>query len=198
MTAPDLQEHLLSLGPNVDTDEQREAFRITDDDLAGWALRKLSADRAEVARIEATAQVEIDRIQAWALDAAETVKARSRFLEGRLGDYFRQLAHDNPKLSTHKLPQGSIGRRKNPDRLTVNDEVAFIAWAEAELPRAIKRTPLVSAFKGDDEFLSVLTEGETLGMVVDRSSGQPVPGVVVVRGEERIDVKPAADLEGPF
>lgn len=198
MTAPDLQEHLLSLGPKIDDEEQREAFRITDDDLAGWALRKLSADRAEVARIEATAQVEIDRIQAWALDAAETVKARSRFLEGRLGDYFRQLAHDNPKLSTHKLPQGSIGRRKNPDRLTVNDEAAFIEWAERECPAAVKKSPLVSGLKSWDTFTLALPEGDPLGSVVNKSSGEPVPGVVVVRGETRIDVKPAADLEGPF
>lgn len=198
MTAPDLQEHLLSLGPAIDSEEQREAFRITDDDLAGWALRKLSADRAEVARIEALAQCEIDRIQAWALDASETVKSRSRFLEGRLGDYFRQLSHDDPKLSTHKLPQGSIGRRKNPDRVTVNNELAFLAWAEEEYPAAIKRTPLVSVLKSDDEYVSVLVEGETLGVVVEGSSGEPVPGVVVVRGEERIDVKPAADLEGPW
>lgn len=198
----DLTDHLLAAGPELDTadDETRDRWAIDNDDLAGWALRKLAAALGETARIRATAQSEIDRIQAWAMDAERQSARDAEFFAAKLSDYRRQLEHDNPKLpKTYKLPQGSLSRRKNPDRITVTDEAAFLAWADENLPAAVNRKPLVSALKGDG-FLTVIEEGNDLGVgaVVDAGTGEAVPGVAAIAGQERYEAKPAADLDGPF
>lgn len=195
----DLHEYLLAAGPELDTDEARSGFRIDNDGLAGWALRKHADALRRASMIDAQVQTEVDRVQEWGLRSRSAPVGDAAFFEAALIDYYRRLQGDDPEFpNTYKLPQGNIKRAKNPDRVTVTDEAQFVAWAETHAPDAVARKPLVSVLKGTG-FRRVIDKAEGLaGHVVDAETGEVVPGVAAVQGGTRYEVRPASDLDGLF
>lgn len=189
----DLQEHLL-IGPDLSSEEDRERWEAHDDGEADWVLRKLAAAKAEADRIKRNAAAERNRVDVWEDDALRQVQHDIDYFEGQAIRYRRSLEATNPDLpKTYKLPHGSIARRKGSESVQVTDEDSFVDWAQTHAPEALNRTVAKAVVKGwghmDD------------GTVIS-DCGEKVPGVSVVRGEDRYEVRPAApsaveDLE-PF
>lgn len=192
MTA-DLNESLLA-GPDLDLPEVRERWAITDDVVARWAFRKLNAAQAEQARIRADAQAEIDRVTAWAEQAAAGPAHDAAFFTAKLVEYRRTLEAANPKLpGSYKVATGTIKRNPGQPSTKVVEKDRFVAWALTNAPAALKHEPLVSAMADwPRKDLSEVT------VIVDPSSGEVVPGVEVVEGDATYSAKPADNMDGPF
>lgn len=180
-TTDDLTSHLLATGPDLSSDDERERWVCDDDDKAGWALRKLAAAEAERERIKRLAQAEIARIEAWATDADRQVARDVDFFTSQLIGYRRRLEASDPKLpKTYKLPAGSIARRAGRTSVKVVDERAFVEWAYEAKPDALTMRPKVSA---------LADYPDTSGYIVDPDTGEQVPGVERVRGDDHYEVK---------
>lgn len=190
----DLIEHLLTLGPDLSDDESRDRWRIDNDELAAWALRKLAAAQEERDRIKRAAEAEKTRIDVWAADADRQVARDVDFFTARLVEYRRMLEAENPGLpKTYKLPAGSICRRLGSESVVVEDPESFTGWALDSAREALRFSP-------DKALLKTWVRKDD-GSVVS-PDGEVVPGVSVQRGEDRYEVRPAApsavsDLE-PF
>lgn len=152
---------------------------ITDDALAAWALDKIAAHVTEIDRIRRNAQAYIELIQSDALADEKPHTDKVAWLEGELRAYYESLP-DQP--ATYKLPNGKIERRAGRPSTKVTDDAAFLAWAAENCPAAVQRKPLVSALKDFPR------TGD--GAVVDRETGEPVPGVEVVVGAPTVSIKP--------
>lgn len=182
-----LTEHLLATGPDLDDPTERERWQCDSDDKAAWCFRKLAAIRAEKDRIKAAADAEIARIEAWRTDATSSLAHDESFFVVQLIAYRHRLEAENPNLpKTYKLPTGSLARRRNPGQTYIGDEAAFVAWAAEHCPGAL--TPKLGPVRGWDR--AELEDGESA--LVNPETGEIVPGVRVLPGQDRIDVRPAA------
>lgn len=169
--------------------EARERWAIDGDATATWALRRLAAARAELARIEDRHADERNRLDRWATDASRGPLHDAEFFTGKLIDYRRQLEAADPKLrATYPLPGGSVKRRKGSQQVEVTDEASFVEWATANAPRLLAVAPSKAAIR---EAL-VVTDEET-GILVDPATGEQVPGVTRPRGADTYSVTTEAD-----
>lgn len=192
---PDLTEHLLSLGPDLDDDNDREAWRIDGDREATWALRKVAAANAEIERIEEQHRSARQDLDEWRTSALNSPQSDVSFFTAKLLDYRRRLERDIPSLpQTYKVPGGRITRAKARVRRVVTDADALLVWAEAHSPGAVTKAVLPSKL----DALDAPPEGEGVGHLF-MADGEQVPGVELVRGPDVYGVTPA-DLpnEGAF
>ena len=181
----DLHEHLTAAPADLDLadDDARERWRIDGDETATWAGRKLGQAEGEMARIKAIADTEIQRIEAWRDDALRIAERDVDFFTARLVEYRRDLEAANPKLAkSYKLPTVVLKRRAGRESTRITDPAAFIAWAEANHPDAVKvrRDPLVSA-------LADLPRDDNGQLVAD--GGEIVPGVESVTAGDSYTVQ---------
>lgn len=165
--------------------DETSPWQVVDDSAAEWCLRKIARAHRELRRLEAVADAETSAIRAW-LDQASAGPARTiEFFESKLVDYRRRLEADDPDLpKTYRLPAGELVRRAGRVRSTVTDPEAFCAWALAEAPEAVTVKPTPGSIVRSDRF-----EATDDGAVVDTTTGEIVPGLVVVRGEDTYGVK---------
>lgn len=109
-----------------DTEQPTEAFRIENDELASWALRKFAALTSQMKRNERLAKLELDRIATWLDRENAKLVHQAEFFEEHLKDYGRRERENRKTIS---LPYGKIKSRKTPERVEV-DEAVFVPWAQ--------------------------------------------------------------------
>lgn len=157
-----LDEFLTAAAAPVDeprTEEERARFSIDGPRTAGWALRRLAHARSQADRIRAEAADRIALVKEWETRTLAGPTADAAYFEGLLVDWHRRdleprvadaldrycaarpdLGPDEAlaavwakvKDRTVKLPDGSVGARRNPDGVEVVDADALVAWAVAE------------------------------------------------------------------
>lgn len=166
--------------------EEAEQWRITSDGMASWAARKVRQARAEIDRLTAQADEERARIEDWLNDRTYGLRRQVEFFTEHLSGYYSQLHADNPDLpKTYPVLGAKLGRRKNPDRVEVTDEEAFISWAMANGRRDLLNvSPAKKALRSLDWLIT--EEGREFAVTEE---GEKVPGVVWVVGEERYTVE---------
>lgn len=96
----------------------RPAWRITDDGCADWACRKIAEEKTELDRITALGESQIEKIQQ-RIDAAQRrYENGTRFLTGKLAEYFETVPHKTS--STQELRMGTgretLSRRRRTAR----------------------------------------------------------------------------------
>lgn len=167
--------------------EDGEPFRVTDDTLADWALERQARAQAEVDRVKAIAAEKRRQLAQWEQDATRGPLHSVEHYKALGVDYYRQLFERNPKLpKTYKLPSGTLSRRACRVSYEVIDATALVEWAAENDPAILSEPkPLVSALKGDGY---TLTDG---GDIVS-ATGEVVPGVHAVGGEDVFTAKPTA------
>lgn len=182
-----LDDHLDTLGPDLDDPDTRERWEVTDDALADWALHKIARIEAEQARLAHLADTRIADIRTWLDQATRPLDHDLDFFRSHLIAYRRRLEDRDPKLpKTYKLPSGAIKRRAGRDRTVVVDHQAFTAWALDNLPEALKIDPRVSAL-ADARFATNVVDGEG-GHLFDRETSAMVPGVEIIEGTDTYSV----------
>jgi hypothetical protein len=160
--------------------EDRERFRIQNDDQAVWAMRKLSAASKRIQEIKHIADSEIERIQSWAEQQSREPLRDSDYFEAILIEYGRgQRIEGRKSVST---PYGTIKSRTAPPAFEV-DKDAFLEWAKANRPDLVrvKEEPNVADMKAVLE-----VSGDN---AIDPESGEVVPGVKVTGHDVRFSVE---------
>jgi len=150
--------------------EQAQAYAITTDDEALWAMRRLAQAQRQIDGIKAQAQAEIDRITRWVQASTASNHRVIEKCDRLLGDYLMVVREDETDgRKKLEFPDGSVSSRMTPPRVAVEDAEAFIAWAEAN---------------GKSEWVRVKREADiaTIKKVADYQGDQvidPITGTVV-------------------
>lgn len=194
---------------NLDLDApERKGYVVEDDEHAERVLRRLNRWQREAKRIEemaAAEQAKIDAFVAANLGTKDEPRGAARevaFYEGVLVDYYRRKADADPDTpQTLRLPTGTIGRRKNPDSIELEDPDAFVEWAVAHdrLDLLSDVTPAAKSVLKRE--LTPQTDpknaqrGELLHYVDE--DGAAIPGVKLRVGDDRYEAKVAPAEKGP-
>lgn len=168
-------ERILNVGPELGTEEARHGFRITTEDLADWALRKIARLRAEKQAKRELAQREIGRIQDWLDRELARLDRDEQFFVNALTDYHRSVLAVNPRAKTISLPHGTVKARVAGASPALVDEAAALAWAENARPEVVKVKKSLD-WAGLKKLLAV--DPDEIHCV-DPTTGEVVPGVTV-------------------
>lgn len=120
--------------PEITPEEAAESFRISDDQKAEWALKKIKEAKEELAKWEAFYNQKLEAIRK---DTQNTIDYMTFLLQ----QYFDTQEHRVTKTGIEKyaLPSGELIRKPGGIDYESNDE-ALLAWCEKNLPAAIKVT----------------------------------------------------------
>lgn len=183
-------------------------WRIENDHVATWALRKLAAAEAEQKRIKDLAMAEIQRIEEWEAKELRRPTRDADFFRGHLSAYWRREmaallepliekgmtpegAWETVKKKSRSLPTGKLTARRTPAGVEVVDEEQFVRWAEengySELLRSKPALDVLKKLPVEDDHLTVRAN---LVASEDEDGRIPVPGVKVKPTEFRYDAKP--------
>lgn len=109
-------------------EEQRQAFRLTDEGMADWAIRKIAKARKEFDEAGKVADAQIARISDWLARKKRDMERTEEFLGGLLRAYYLPQHEEDPKRrKTFRLPSGQVQfRAQQPEY--VRDDEALLKW----------------------------------------------------------------------
>ena len=90
--------------------QDREAFRIENNDQASWAFRKLAQARSKMAQNEALAGREMDRVKNWLEAENDGLKRDEEYFAGLIRDYQLRVEAEDPKAKV-STPYGKVKKR---------------------------------------------------------------------------------------
>jgi hypothetical protein len=171
------------------SDGEATEFTIDDEQKANWALRKLRELEQEKKQNEEFARREKEKIDAWLEQENSKIDRLIEFFEGKLAVFADQIKQENPKFKSKRLPNGSFGYRKEPDKLIVQDEEKLIVSLELN-----GRDDLIKIKKLPDKrlmkkTLTVISDGR----VIDPETGAIIEGVVIEEGMKKFRWKVATE-----
>lgn len=166
-----------------DEDAPRPVWRITDDDCADWACRKIAEDRAELARIRELAEAQIARIEEKLAAAERRCENGTRFLTSKLAEYFETVPHKTTKTkASYRLLSGTLTRKFGGASMEKDDSklVEFLkASGNLEFIKTEEK-PKWGEYKKRLEIMG--------GSVVDTETGEIVEGVKAVEKPDTFTV----------
>jgi Bacteriophage Mu Gam like protein. len=165
--------------PAEGTEAQAAAsFKIDSFDKAAWASARILEAQARMADRAALAQAYKARIDAWLSDSNKADEDTSAYLNPFLKFFVEdELSRSHSRSRTLSLVTAQASLRKSPDRVSILDEAAAMAYLESNHPSAIvtKKTISLSTLRA-----LIFTEGEA------------VPGVEASLGSDNLYLKPRA------
>lgn len=163
-------------------EEQKQAFQITDQSGAVWALRKLKKLVDERKQIADAAGAEIARIRAWADGEEKRLQGEVQYFEALLTDYHRRLLEADPRAKTVKLPHGQLKARAQQPEF-IRDDAALLKWLKANRQEFI-------VMKESPDWAGLKKVTQVAGdKVIDPDSGEVINGVTVVERPIRFFVE---------
>lgn len=161
-----------------------EGFKIDNDEMADWALRKIKKDEEELNRLNDIAEAEISRLKALQEANVERFNQKTERLKNYLFEYFRSVEHKETKTQeSYKLLSGSLILKKASTAFEKDDEALVGYLKKNGFEDMIKtvETPKWADFKK-----RLQVSGDK---VVDPETGEVVDGITVVEKPESFDVK---------
>lgn len=155
-------------------DAPRPAWRITDDGCADWACRKIAEEKAELDRIRELADAQIQKIEEKVAAAERRFQNGTRFLAGKLAEYFETVPHKTTKTkASYRLLSGTLTRKFGGTTMKQDDEklVQFLKNSGQLEFIKTEEKPKWGDFKKRLEIMG--------GSVVDKETGEIVEGVTV-------------------
>ena len=155
-------------------DAPRPAWRITDDGCADWACRKIAEEKAELDRIRELADAQIQKIEEKVAAAERRFQNGTRFLTGKLAEYFETVPHKTTKTkASYRLLSGTLTRKFGSTTMKQDDEKLVQFLKDSGQLEFIKteEKPRWGDFKKRLEIMG--------GSVVDKETGEIVEGVTV-------------------
>ncbi len=130
----------------VEVEEEKEAFRITDDGSLHWTFRKMRELQGEIIKKEALAQADYARIEEekklvdeWVESETKPFRQSIEHFEQLVKEYHLQLLKDDPEQKTLSSPFGKSSTRRSAAQPDKGDEDKLLAYAkENELTDLIK------------------------------------------------------------
>lgn len=163
--------------------EQPQEFKIDNDGLAEWAIKKIGEERAERDRLIETAQKQIDYYSAFINHQKEVCDRKTSYLMGKLSSYFRTVKpKETATQLSYKLPSGSLIYKKEKDDYQRDDE-SLLAWLKKNSPDMVK----VTEEPKWGEFKKQLTIAGDKVLISD--TGEVVNGISVITKPGAFDVK---------
>lgn len=107
---------------------------------ANRVVTVIGEERRAMESIKAQADSEIARIELRAKQQTELHEGRLERAQNYFNDQLQGFVlteTKDKKTRSVKLLNGTIGFRHNPDKLEVEDELAALEWAKAQLPEAV-------------------------------------------------------------
>ena len=161
----------------------RPVWRITDDGCADWACQKIAEEKAELDRIKALGESQIEKIQQ-RLDAAQRrYENGTRFLTGKLAEYFETVPHKTTKTKhSYRLLSGTLVKKIGGSTMKQDDD-ALLAYLKASGNEdMIQNTekPKWGEFKKRLEIVG--------GQIVDKTTGELVEGVQIIEKPDTFTV----------
>lgn len=181
--------------PAPDRFEPIERWYVDGQDTAEWAMRKLAAIDAEQKALAAQRDAYVERITAWFDRRAAVLAPRRQFFEGHLCDYQDRRRAADPKAKTLVLPSGEVRSRAVPAKVKVENDALFVKWALGNAPEVLETVHKVVARNLKERFAvadySTVPSGDRGQAVVDASSGEVVPGLIVEPADVRFTAVPS-------
>lgn len=147
-----------------------QRWRITDDNLAEWAMRKYAQAQHALAELDAKHDAWQAQIVDWHRRAVAGPQRRAAFFEAHLIRYALEQRRDLDR-KTVALPAGKVGTRAHAAKVDVADETAVLRWArEAGLAEKIVTEKVA---------LTPLREHVVLAEIVDAAALLLSDGVVI-------------------
>lgn len=164
------------LEENYEDNEEKEAFKIRDNALASWAMRKLKVLEDEFLEKENIAKNEISRIEKWLLDEKNKTEKKKFFFNNRLEEYVRYLmaTSDESKVET---PYGTAKIGKQQPEWQYDEDI-ILKFLESE--NMIDYITIKKSLNKKE-----LRKLNRVGEEVVNENGEVIPGIKVV---ERPDV----------
>lgn len=164
-------------------DAPRPAWRITDDGCADWACRKIAEEKAELDRIRELADAQIQKIEEKVAAAERRFENGTRFLTGKLAEYFETVPHKTTKTkASYRLLSGTLTRKFGGTTMKQDDArlVEFLkASGQLEFIKTEEK-PKWGDFKKRLEIMG--------GSVVDKETGEIVEGVQLIEKPDTFTV----------
>ena len=173
----------------VDEIENSESteFKIKDDAMADWAIRKIAKEEAEFERIEQLGVQQIEKIEMTIETARNRCANNTKYLTDCLAAYFAKVDRKVSKGGTkesYRLLSGTLVCRKGKSEAKMEDEIALTNWLKAtgrtEMVKTVER-PSWGEFKK-----SLEVSGDK---VVIAETGEIVAGVNVVKTPDKFGVE---------
>lgn len=114
----------------------RPVWRITDDGCADWACRKIAEEKTELDRITALGESQIEKIQQ-RIDAAQRrYENGTRFLTGKLAEYFETVPHKTTKTKhSYRLLSGTLVKKIGGNTMKQDDDDPDMSDHSSEPPQ---------------------------------------------------------------
>ena len=151
-------------------EEEKERFKVKDNEGADWCLRKIKALKTQQDENTGLAQKEIDRIKTWEKAENEKLQNNIAFFEGLLLEYHLPIYQADDKKKTISLPNGKLKMRKQQPNFIRDDEklVEYLKnTGQSDLVEVIEK-PKWGEFKKN---LEVSEDGS---IVADKGTGELV------------------------
>lgn len=188
MTDMPLNEYDRDGDPTRYEAEDRERFRIQNDEQAAWAVRKLGQFRARQDEAKQVAANEQERISEW-LDRQLSRDADDIAYFTALLTQYALSERDQSNRKSIDTPYGVVKTRAGQPKFVVDDHDAFLEYAKQSHPEWIRVredadvTALKKAVTVDDT--------PTLGLVAVTEDGEIVPGLQITPAQVSVTVEEA-------
>ena len=160
--------------------EEKEPFKIRDEGLANWALRKLKKIDDDFQKQKEQTEYEIARLQDWIKTEEVRKEKKKFFFENRLQEYLDFLMFTDPKAKI-KTPYGEVKYVKQQDEWKYDEEelMRFLEKEQMEgfidVKKSINKREIKKLMVADG---NAVTE-----------AGEIVPGITVVKRPDTLRVK---------
>lgn len=152
-----------------------KVFKITDDSLADWAVRKIADERAELARLKELADEQIARIMEKVAAAEKRCENNTSFMTSKLAEYFETVPHKETKTKhSYRLLSGALVKKIGGVTMEKDDEKLLEYFKNSgndDMIQTVEK-PKWGEFKKRLEIVG--------GQIIDTDTGEIVEGVEIV------------------
>jgi len=155
-----------------------ESFTITNDELAEWAINKISQERAESQRFINVCETMILSYKEKIEKEKEKLQSKTSYLEGQLQTYFNNVEKKETKTqASYRLPSGTLKVKykkkieKDDDKLEEYLVATYPVYLEYKATRNIKW----AEFKKTLNFVdgqAVTSDGEVLEFITETTEDE--------------------------
>ncbi|WFD09758.1 host-nuclease inhibitor Gam family protein [Tepidibacter hydrothermalis] len=104
-------------------EEERETWKIDNDNTADWALDKIKESREEYERFEKVAMAKIEQVKAALDQEKKKMENETGFFESKLREYIETVkTKDTKTQKTYSLPSGKLVIKKDKEDFKLDKE----------------------------------------------------------------------------
>ena len=162
---------------------EHECWRIANDECADWAVSKIAEERADLARIKALADDQINRIMEKVQAAEKRFENCTAYLTSKLAEYFWTVPHKKTKTTeSYRLLSGTLKVKLGGVSMKKDDE-KLLQYLKASGLNDYIQTAEKACWGDFKKRLQIIG-----GTVVDGTTGDIVEGVEVIENPDVFSV----------